>query len=105
MMSVIAKKLEVEGKLVSLKVDVATCRDRSILGVNLQFIGEGKIRIRTLAMKKVKKNQVGFYLKTVYDEVNEQYGIKSNQIYSPTIDKGASMLKCVRLFSCNRKTC
>ena len=38
-------------------------------------------------------------MKTVLDEVIEQYGIKSNQIYSLTADNGANMLKCVRLFS------
>ena len=36
-------KLAVEGELVSLKADVATCRGRSILGVNSQFISVGKI--------------------------------------------------------------
>ena len=45
------KKLEVEGKRVSLKADVAKYRDRSILGVNLQFISDGKIQLRTSAMK------------------------------------------------------
>ena len=48
-------KLEVEGKVVFLKADVVTCRDRSILGVNLQFISDGKIQLRTLAMKELKK--------------------------------------------------
>ena len=66
-------KLEVEGKLVSFKADVATCRDRSILGVNLQFIRYGKIQLRTLAMKELKESQSGFYFKTVLDEVIEQY--------------------------------
>ena len=46
-------KLEVEGKLASLKADVAAYRDRSILGVNSQFISDGKIYVRTLAMKKI----------------------------------------------------
>ena len=78
---------------------VVTCRDRSILGVNLQFINDGKVRLRTLAMKELKKNHIGFYLKTVLDEVIEQYGIKSNQIYSITTDYGANTLKCVCLFS------
>ena len=68
-------KLEVEGKVVSLKADVVTCRDRSILGVNLQFISDGKIQLRTLAMKKLKENQSGFYLKSVLDEVIEQYTV------------------------------
>ena len=49
-------------------------------------------------MKELKKNHTGFYLKTVLDEVIEQYGIKSNQIYSTTTDNSANMLKCVCLF-------
>ena len=92
-------KLDVEHRLVSLKAGVETCRDRSILGVNLQFISDGKVQLRTLAMKELKKNHTSFYLKTVLDEVIEQYGIKSNQIYSITTDNGANMLKCVGLFS------
>ena len=91
-------KMELEGKLVSLKADVATCRDRSTLGVNLQFISDGKIQLRTLAMKELKENHSGFYLKTVIKEVIEQYGIKSNEIYSLTTDNSANMLRCVHLF-------
>ena len=48
-------KLEVEHRLVSLKADVAMCRNRSILGVNLQFTSDGKVQLRTLAMKELKK--------------------------------------------------
>ena len=71
-----------EYRLVFLKADLATCRDRSILGVNLQFISDRKVRLRTLATKEQKKNHTDFYLKTTLDEVIEQYGIKNNQIYS-----------------------
>ena len=53
-------KLEVKGKPVSLKSDVATCRDRSILDVNLQFISDEKIQSQTLAMKELKENHGGF---------------------------------------------
>ena len=61
-----------EGKRVSLKADGATCRDRSILALNLLFVSDGKIRLRTLAMKELKENRTGFYLKIVLDEVIEQ---------------------------------
>ena len=43
--------LEVEGELVSLKADIATCRNRSILSVNLQFISDGKMQLCTLTRK------------------------------------------------------
>ena len=85
-------KLEVEGKLASLKAD------GSILGVNLQFVSDGKIQLRTLATKELKGNHSGFYLRTVLDEVIEQYGIKSNQIYSLTAYNGANMLNVYASF-------
>ena len=50
-------------------------------------------------MKELRENHTSFYLRTVLDEVIEQYGIKSNQIHSLTADNGANMLKCVLLFS------
>ena len=72
-------KLEVEHRLVSLKADVATCRDRSILGVNLQFISDEKMQLHTLAIKELEKNHTNFFSKTVLDEVIEQYRIKIEQ--------------------------
>ena len=88
-----------EHRHVSLKADVAKCRDRSILCANLQFISDRKVRLRTLGIKEQKKNHTDFYLKTALDEVIEQYGIKNDQIYSITTDNGANMINCVRLFS------
>ena len=87
------------GKFVPLNVDVATCRDRPILGVNLLSKSDGKIQLSTLAMKELTENHPGLHLITVLDEVIKQYEIKSNQIYSLRDDNGANMLKCVRLFS------
>ena len=55
--------------------------------------------MRTLAIKELKKNRRGFYLKTVFDEVIEQYGAKSYQIYSLKTDNDVNILKCVRHFS------
>ena len=91
-------KLEVKGKLASLKADVATCRDRSILGVNLQYISDGRNTITHFSKKELKKNYSGFYLRTVLDKVIEQYGIKSYQIYSLTTYNGASMLNVYASF-------
>ena len=71
-------KPEVEHRLVSLKANVATCRNRSILGVNCSSLSDGKVQLRIVVMKELKKNHTGFYLKTFLDEVIEQYGIKSN---------------------------
>ena len=46
----------------SSKTDVAMCRDQSILGVNLQFISDGEIQLRTFAMKELKENHTNILL-------------------------------------------
>ena len=53
-------KLGVKHRLVSLKAEEATCRDRSILGVNLQFRSDGKVQSRILAIKT--KNESHWFL-------------------------------------------
>ena len=65
--------------------------------MNLQFIrvSDGKIQLRPLATKEPKENHSGFHLKTVLDEVIEQYGIKSNQIYS---SQSTTVPTCTPLF-------
>ena len=66
--------------------------------MNLHFISDGKIQLRTSAIKELKENHTSFYLKTALDEVIEQYGIKSNQICRLTTDNGDNTLKCVASF-------
>jgi len=54
---------ELNKKLVFLKIDCVTRLNRSIIGINCQFIYNGKIKILTLGMSELLDKHTGSYLK------------------------------------------
>lgn len=90
---VLAQKLQ--NRLVSLKIDCANRLDRAILGVNVQYIEDGKLVLQTLAMRELFERHTGRYLKSEVLDVLSMYGVRAEQIYSITTDNGANMIKAV----------
>lgn len=84
-------------RLISLKMDTATRLDRAILGINVQYVQDGKLVLQTLAMKELFDRHTAEYLKSEVLEVLSIYGIKVGQVYSITTDNGANMIKAVEL--------
>lgn len=78
-------KTLVKGKLLSLKIDVATRMDKAILGVNLQMIHSSlsttDIVIRTLGMIQLSHSHTGIYIKESILKILDEYGIKVDQIF------------------------
>ncbi|KAL2102072.1 hypothetical protein ACEWY4_003833 [Coilia grayii] len=95
------KKLidELSGRLILLKIDSATCRDRSVLGINVQYIEGDRIVLRTLAVRELCERHTAFYISSVVQEVLAEYRIGLKQVYSITADNGANMQKAVRVLS------
>jgi len=88
-------KVELKRKRFSLKIDAATRHGYGLLGVNAQFIKDGEVVIRTLAIKELKSGHTGAYLKSVVTEVLNDYAVEMKQILTITTDNGANMLKAV----------
>lgn len=88
---------EVANKIVCLKIDSATKYDRSVLGVNLQYLVGPKIVIRTLAMIEVTKQHTAGNLKVEILNVLKEYNVNLLQILCITTDNGANMVKAVKL--------
>ena len=65
------------------------------VGINAQFIKQGQIVLRTLALVEVTSNQTGEYLKKLILNAISQYGISASNIYTITTDNGANMLSAV----------
>lgn len=86
---------DVRNRMISLKVDAATRIGRSFLGINIQFIKDGTIHLRTLAVRELKEKHTAIYLKSVILEVLGEFNISLNQVYTFTSDNGANMVKCV----------
>ena len=60
---------------VSLKVDGATWLYRSILGINVQFVSNSQIEIRTLGMVELKKRSIKYIMSVIWD-ILQNYKIK-----------------------------
>lgn len=84
--------MELKNKLFSIKIDAASCRDRSFLGVNAQYICNGKIMLCTLGVIELKQRHTSEYLKEKLYSLLWKYNIDTKQIYSITTDNGANMI-------------
>jgi hypothetical protein len=88
---------ELKLRLVCLKVDAATKHQRSILGVNAQFLDNGKMEIRTLGMIELTQRHTSDYLKSEIENLLDQFGLSIKQLYSITVDNGANVVKMVKI--------
>jgi hypothetical protein len=89
------------GKLVSVKFDCCTRLDRSILGLNVQYIENGKLTLRTLGMSEIYERHTGQNIKDKVIEILASYEIKREQILSITTDNGSNMITAVAAMNKN----
>lgn len=91
---------EVKGLPLSLMVDIVSKRGRSILGFSLQYILDGKQRIRSIGMINLEKAHTATYLTELIVARLKEFEIKLCQILTITTDNGSNMLKMVRDIKC-----
>lgn len=72
---------------------------RSFLGVNMQYVENGQLVLRTLAVKELFDRHTGAYLKTVITDILKSFGTSTNQIYTCTTDSGTNMIKAISLLN------
>ncbi|XP_017024406.1 uncharacterized protein [Drosophila kikkawai] len=98
-------RASVERKLVSLKLDVATGLERSVLVINLQFISStltgNDIVVKTLGVIQLSEDLTELCLKNKIVETMESYGIQMDQIFSITTDNGKNMATAIELLNEN----
>lgn len=88
-----------QNRLISLKVDSATRLDRSVLGINLQFIEDEHVVTKTLAMREMFERSTSSNLCNIIINVLKEYKLSVKQIYSLTSDNGANMIKATKLLA------
>lgn len=82
-------KLDVKDKFVSLMVDAATKYQRSILGLSLQFMNEGRIAIRSVGMINITAAHTAKHMADVILERLKLLDIKTTQIIAITTNMSA----------------
>lgn len=97
-------KGELEGRMISIMMDMATRHSRSILGISIQYMLNGKIVVRTLAMEQITCKHTGMEIKKRLLAVLQKYEIKTDHIFAITTDNGSNMVKTIDLMDAQQST-
>lgn len=87
---------EMKCRLVSLMVDGASKHNRSVLGISAQYILNGQLKIRMLALKELTDSHTGDYLGSVVRNCFEHYNCDISQAIAVTTDNASNMVKMTR---------
>lgn len=106
---------EVKNSMVSVKVDGVSRLDRAFLGFNIQYVKNGELILRTLALQELSCNHtgkrkteygmfliiqfIGLNIKSVILDVLSTFQIHYDQIYIITTDNGSNLLKAIKIIS------
>lgn len=86
--------LETKDNLISLALDICTKNNRVILGINIQYILNGEIVVRTLGMPRLTQSHTAKHVADIVKETLQNFGISVIQIYCVTTDNASYMLLC-----------
>ena len=92
-------KKELHNRLFSLKIDIASRLDRSVLGINAQFIDGDSLKIRTLAVAEFSRSHSSSNIRQKIIEVLSKFDLNANQVYSITTNNARNIVKAVKEFS------
>lgn len=87
---------EIKDRPLSLMCDIATKHGRSIFGFSLQYIVNGKHRIRSIGMIHLTSSHTGKYLAAVIANRLADFGVQKDQLMTVTTDNGANMIKMIK---------
>ncbi|XP_055308426.1 zinc finger BED domain-containing protein 4-like [Sitodiplosis mosellana] len=90
-------KEETKNKTVSLMIDIASRYNRSVLGVSISYVHNGKICIRTIGLRVLKASHTAVYIKDILIQILQEYGIRLAQVVSVTSDNGKNMVKAITI--------
>lgn len=89
--------LETKGTLVSVLIDIATKCNRSFLCVNIQYMLNGRIVIRTLKMLHLTESHTGKSLAAAVINTLQEFEISILQVYSQTTDNAKNVILSSKL--------
>lgn len=87
---------EVKGRMISVMVDIASKFSRSVLGISIQYIKDGKHTIRTIVLIELTERHNADYIAELIYECLLSYKIEISQVVSLTTDNAANMLATVK---------
>lgn len=99
--SVIMEKIkaETDGAAISVMADGATKYGRSILGLSIQYMHHGQLKIRTVGMINMTESQTAENLMNAIIDRLKMYKIETHQLISITTDNANAMTAMVNLIN------
>lgn len=85
---------EINGKLLSLQLDLTRHLRRCILGINVQYYVGDKLVVRTLAMRRLLIEKTAINLANEVQDVLKEFGAGIDYIYTISTDNGSNVLGC-----------
>lgn len=89
-------KSQMKGRLLSLMVDGASRHFLQVLGISVQYIYDGQLKIRMLGLKELTQSHTAAYLGEIVRSCIEEYECEIAQILSNTTDNAANLGKMTR---------
>lgn len=86
----------VRDREVSVLIDIVTKNNRSIIGISVQFLLGGELKVISLGMLQLEKAHTGAYLAEVCVDCLQKYEIAIRKVITITRDNGANVTKMVR---------
>lgn len=87
---------EVKGRAIELMVDIAKRNNRSIIGASIQYIANGKLKVRSIAMIELHEAHTAKYLAEIICVRLKVFEIDLRQILTITTDNGSNVLKMIK---------
>lgn len=89
--------METRDTLISVMIDIATKCNRAFLCVNIQYMLNGRIVIRTLKMQHLTESHTGKSLAMAVINTLKEFEISILQVYSQTTDNAANVVLSSKL--------
>lgn len=92
-------KSELQNRFVSVMLDITTKSTLSVLGVNVSFIENDVVIIRSLGVINMTERHTGENIALVVQELFSVFDLPITNIFAITTDNGANMVKCTRVIN------
>lgn len=91
----------VENRFVAIMLDIASKNNRSVIGINAQYIHEGRVQIQSLGIIVLEAAHTAEYITKVLSDLLASYNIPKERVIAITTDNASAMLAMIRRFDKN----
>lgn len=89
--------------LLCIKMDIATRLDRSFLGINVQYVSNGQLRLKTLGVSEISGPHTAQSVRALLQGTLMKFNLSLDDVLSLTTDNGSNMIACTKIINEERE--